>query len=224
MGYVTYNHSLQQTGFRPYGKTNTFAATQLSGVADTAGLGQNYPFTPGGGWQLHGLGDLGDELGEDLGDLGETVPNASVVTYQGQWIVTNVATQKPADILAAVTAALVQDGLLVLRSSTDAGFWSTEVLGHAFNVTLQLQVNNGMGYGQPSDIVSIIRHEVYAVSGAMPQSDQITVNSVPGGGASPIADLTALQDWSTWLQENAAWIGLTVAGLVIVPTLVRRLL
>lgn len=66
MPYVDYNVSLYRTGFRPYGMTNAFSASQLNGI----GTGIQ-PFTPGGGqrpraslgqarafspYQLRGLG------------------------------------------------------------------------------------------------------------------------------------------------------------------------
>lgn len=46
MSYVTYNLPLHRTGFRPYGLTNTWSATQLNGV------GHMPPFTERGGWPL----------------------------------------------------------------------------------------------------------------------------------------------------------------------------
>lgn len=46
MPYVDYNLSLYRTGFRPYGMTNTFSATQLNG------LGYFQPFRTGGGYRL----------------------------------------------------------------------------------------------------------------------------------------------------------------------------
>jgi hypothetical protein len=61
MAYTNYNHALYRTGFRPYGQTNAWAASQLNGMdmseAVLSGyLGQSHPFEPGGGWKLHGLG------------------------------------------------------------------------------------------------------------------------------------------------------------------------
>lgn len=67
MPYVDYNLSLYRTGFRPYGMTNPWSATQLNGY----GLGTGIrPFTPSGGHRLgqiqrgmspmvlHGLGQV----------------------------------------------------------------------------------------------------------------------------------------------------------------------
>jgi hypothetical protein len=61
MSYVNYNHGLYRTGFRPYGHTNAWAASQLNGYSTPEAvlsgyLGQSRPFEPGGGWKLHGLG------------------------------------------------------------------------------------------------------------------------------------------------------------------------
>jgi hypothetical protein len=59
MSYVRYNENLYRTGFRPYGQTDPFAASQLNGIRtpfDPAKL-HGAPFTKGGGWALHGLGD-----------------------------------------------------------------------------------------------------------------------------------------------------------------------
>jgi hypothetical protein len=61
MSYVNYNHGLYRTGFRPYGHTNAWAASQLNGYSTPEAvlsgyLGQSHPFEPGGGWKLHGLG------------------------------------------------------------------------------------------------------------------------------------------------------------------------
>jgi len=61
MSYVNYNHGLYRTGFRPYGHTNAWAASQLNGYSTPEAvlsgyLGLSHPFEPGGGWKLHGLG------------------------------------------------------------------------------------------------------------------------------------------------------------------------
>lgn len=46
MAYINYNLPLYRTGFRPYGLTNAWSATQFSG------MGQVRPFTEEGGWKL----------------------------------------------------------------------------------------------------------------------------------------------------------------------------
>lgn len=53
MGYTNYNREMYRTGFRPYGQTNPWSATQLNGMSiEEATLGQVHPFGP---WELHGI-------------------------------------------------------------------------------------------------------------------------------------------------------------------------
>ena len=61
MAYMNYSRAMYRTGFRPYGQTNAWAASQLNGMdtgeAVLSGyLGQSHPFTEHGGWDLRGLG------------------------------------------------------------------------------------------------------------------------------------------------------------------------
>jgi hypothetical protein len=48
MPYMNYNLPMQRTGFRPYGHTNPWSATQLNGVSSHG----QWPFTEDGGWRL----------------------------------------------------------------------------------------------------------------------------------------------------------------------------
>jgi len=219
MAYVTHRQGLYRTGFRDYGHTNPFAATQLNGMSvDEAvmhglgrtpfdpevlheRLGQHHPFPPSGGWGLRGLGDI--------------VPNGSIVTYTGQWnIPTALITLSPSELLAAVTNALSRDGLHVISSSQDSGLLGMVMLvmlEGSFTATLQIQVSNGMGFGQPSDIASIVDHEVFAASGAMPQGSGVSVTSIPG--STPGVPQPGTPDITTWLEQNAVWFGLGLVGL-----------
>jgi hypothetical protein len=228
MAYVTHRQGLYRTGFRPIAQTNTWAAAQgtgmsldeavMSGLGRTPFdpevlLGQTHPFPPGGGWGLHGLGDI--------------VPDGSVVTYVGQWtpVPNTVAGLRiPSDpnaLLSRVIAAINLAGLKVINSSTDAGFWSSDIVGNPFHATLVIQVNNGMGFGNPNDIASIVDHEAYLVTGIMPGSS-ISVTQLPGtaGGVPPPGPT----DWNSWLQQNAMWIGLATVGIAVLPGLLRRIL
>jgi hypothetical protein len=209
MGYVTNRRGLYRTGWRP--QSNPYAATQLGltpfepEVLREHGLGHDQAFTPSGGYGLHGLGDI--------------VPNGSLVTYTGQWIIPNSAfTMSPSQLLAAVANAVNRDGLHVVNSSQDSGFLGVAMLEGAFNVTLQIQVSNGMGFGQPSDIASIVDHEVYA-SGATAQGSSVSVTSIPG--SAPGVNLPPT-DITTWLEQNAMWIGLAVLGVFVVPKVLER--
>jgi hypothetical protein len=189
MGRVAYDRTLIRTGYRPYGMTNPFAAAQgLAGVSMHHGvfgpwrlsgeLGQNTPFTPRGGYQLHGL------HGAMLGFLGNAVPDGSIVVYTGKW--TPTYTIGATDLISAVTGALTSKGLHVTNSSTDAGLTDTSILGMTiqptpFNVQLQIQVNTGQGgFTSPSDVVSIVDHAVYTITGAMPLASSPASVQVPG--------------------------------------------
>lgn len=213
MGYVVNRRGIQRTGFREFGRTDPFAAAQLSGLGRTPfdpeilreTLGQHHPFTADGGWGLHGLGDI--------------VPNGSLVTYTGQWV-TDISTT-PDQMLAKVAAALSRDGLHVVSSSQSGGFLGIMFSG-SFTATLQIQVSNGMGYANPSDIASVVDHEFFAASGEMPTGSSVSVQSIPG--ATPGINLPGTStDLLGWLEQNAMWIGLGLLGMVIVPDLLKKL-
>jgi hypothetical protein len=93
---------------------------------------------------------------------------------------------------------------------------------------LQVQVNNGMGFSDPNDVISIIRHEVFVATGSFPTADSIPTVQTPGAagpvatgqpmpaGAAPAINFTA------WIEQNAAMIGIGAAALVLLPMLLGR--
>jgi len=212
MAYVTHRQGLYRTGFRPY--SNPWHATQLGKTpfdADMWRLGQIRAFTRGGGYGLHGLGDI--------------VPNQSIVTWVGQ--VSGSATRSVQDVIAAASAALQNDGLAVTSTSglPFAIFDINIQLSSAATVTLVILVNNGMGYGDPQDIAAIVNHEIFLASGVMP-SGAVTVVKAPGAAAAATAAGAGLPtqptDWGAWLQQNAMWLGLGVLGIFVLPDLVKK--
>jgi hypothetical protein len=50
------------------------------------------------------------------------------------------------------------------------------------DVELVLQVQNGLGFGNENDIITLIRHEVYNATGEYPTADTIPLIQVPGSG------------------------------------------
>lgn len=208
MGYVINRRGLYRTGFRT--QSNPYAATQLGltpfepEILHEPGLGQHPPFTPGGGYGLHGLGDI--------------VPNGAIIEYDGTWA-TNINVS-PSQILAKAAAALNADGLHVLSSSESGGIMG-ELFTGSFDVTMHIQVSNGMGFQQPQDVASIVDHEAYAASGAMPSGSSASVISLPGStpGVSPSG---AAPDLTTWFEQNAAWIGLAVLGVFVIPKVLEK--
>jgi hypothetical protein len=140
MSYVRYNENLYRTGFRPYGQTDPFAASQLSGIRtpfDPAKL-HGAPFTRGGGWALHGLGASYD------------ASDQTVMLRAGQQYTIELATSGAilapgaSDIAAAlqaipqfggsaqVSSALLGSGISItftLSTNTFAWLLQTEVMG-----------------------------------------------------------------------------------------------
>jgi hypothetical protein len=48
---------------------------------------------------------------------------------------------------------------------------------------LQMQVENGLGFDQPDDVISVIRHAVFEVTGSFPSADSLPFLQVPGSGS-----------------------------------------
>ena len=240
MSHVNYDHSLYRTGYRPYGKTNPFAAAHgLAGIFSPErlrGMGQHQPFTEKGGHGLHGA---------TLGFLGVAVPDGSIVTYTGKWAATY--TIGASDLISAVGAAIASSGLQVTNVSSDAGFTDTTIIGMTvqptpFNVQLQIQVNTGQGgFSSPSDVASIVNHAVYVVTGSMPLASSTPTLQVPGGTTTPAGAPGPVPDPSSaWNLPNLnalfapgssanttglstwEWLAIAGVGILVGGALLRR--
>lgn len=110
------------------------------------------------------------------------IADQALVTYQGTWEPTQTIGAN--DIVSAVNTALSKDGLAVRDFSSTAGFsqntWPFTLNLAPFQVTLKLQVQNGLGFASPDDITSIIRHEVFVVTGKFPDADTVPMVQNPG--------------------------------------------
>ena len=151
-------------------------------------------------------------------------PTGSILLYQGQFQVTptlNVNT-----IIARVSAAVRSYGLQVLNSQNDGGAFT---IGN-FNVSFTLQVT-GSGFASPSDAGSIVDHAYYTTVGRMPVFSSTLVQSAPGspvptllppnmepGGINPPPS-----SLTSWLEQNAMWLGLGVLAVAVLPTVVKKL-
>jgi hypothetical protein len=188
LGYVRHHQGLYRTGFRPR-LTNTFMAAQLNGITpfdpEPLRLGQHKPFSAGGGYGLNGLGDI--------------VPDLSIVTYRGAW--TPGSLRSGEAMLGVLLSALTEDGFAILEASSDA-----TPGGQTFEVTLQLQVNNGQGFNNPNHILAIIQQEVFTATGVRPIADSILSVHVPRGGH---------RDPSSPQQQSAPWIFLGLGLLLL---------
>jgi hypothetical protein len=237
VSYTDYSRSMIRTGYRPYGATNPQAAAAgLAGVSmpkgpfgpwRLSGMGQHQPFTPAGAFKLHGLAGVTASF---LGALGDMVPDQSIVTYTGTWV--PHGTQGATDVIGQVSGILSGEGLAVRSVSSSAYRF---LLNNTFNVKLTIQVQNGEGYGQPSDIASIVDNAAWQVTGSMPLASSISSVQVPGGaapsstgqpeipntGAGAGALLSQPTDLTTWLEQNAVWLAVG-AALIGIPLLLKR--
>ena len=172
MPYATDRRGFSRTGFRP-ARTNPYAATFEASRLSLGSLGQVQPFRSTPGYQLRGLGNI--------------IPNQSIVTYRGKWAPGLLRSAEAA--IGAVLSALTQDGFAVRNVSSDA---TTD--GQPFDVTLQLQVTNGLGFSNPSAIIAIVQAEVFTATGVTTLADSIPNVRVPHRGSPPTQ------------QQNASWL------------------
>ena len=206
MARVRYNQSLYRTGFRPNYSDPAAAASGL------AGMGQNKAFTPRGGYTLHGLGAALS-----------SVPDGSVVNYQGTW----PGSLFGADIgtvISEVVATISKNGWSVTgQNSSSAGLVNN-------TVSLTILINTGLGgYNSVQDVISIINNAVYQAVGSMPLSGTIASMQLPGTPGQTATGMPAASgagapatDLATWFESNALWIGLGIAAVVVLPGLMER--
>lgn len=111
------------------------------------------------------------------------VPHGAIVTYLGKWPSLGALSTftRASTYVGAVAARLATAGLAVRDSSfsgeTTLGFVSPSGL----DVKLVLQVQNRVGFGDPEDIIAVIRHHVFEYAGAFPLSDSIPFQQNPDG-------------------------------------------
>lgn len=107
------------------------------------------------------------------------IPDGANVTYTGQWATDGLNTSQ--SVISDVSVCLQKAGLPVRSFTTDASY-STDFLGGQYSVTLHLQVENGMGFGKPDDIISLVRHCFYLSTGFFPSSDSLPYAQQAVGG------------------------------------------
>jgi len=150
------------------------------------------------------------------------VPDGTILNYTGTWVAP--FTSSPTTVLQQVSGALSKSGLAVRGSSNDSGTW-TALVGGQFNVQMQIQVVTGMGgFASPDDVLSIVRHEVYAATGGMPLADSIPTMTRPSGGTTstgqPAGPGAAPSSWLAWLQNNFTTVGLLLIAVTVGPSLI----
>lgn len=159
------------------------------------------------------------------------VPDQSIVTYTGSW--TGGYFSSPSDVISAVSGALASSSL-VLRSQTFSASLLTQLGSafggsNAFNVTLSVQVENGLGFASPDDVASIINNAVYQVTGTLPTSFSVPYVQAPGGSnaatgepaGSSASSGSSLSSWFSGLTTGgAAAFGLAGIGIIVALVLV----
>lgn len=146
--------------------------------------------------RVHGnpfVGSLeGSQAEKGIRRVSAPVPTGSIVTYHSEDWYAGYFTGA-SDLFGKVGQKLSADGLKLLNSEVTAvqGGILTEVekyLGGpaTLAVTLNVEVSGGLGYNSADDVVSIVDHEVYAVTGTLPSTSKATNLSLPGpGGTGP---------------------------------------
>ena len=151
------------------------------------------------------------------------VPNGAIVTYSGKWPIPKCFFSpliiRVGDFVGKVTARLLNSGLAVRDSRfTSEGFLVAGFPAEGTSITLQIQVQNQVGFGSPQDIISIVRHEVYQEFCAFPLSDSIPFQQNPGGGQTgtgqPAPSGPNVKACAGALNQNGNWdIGCWVSSL-----------
>lgn len=157
------------------------------------------------------------------------IPDGAVLNYAGTWPAGNLFGFS--DYTGKVYGDLATAGLAVRTSTSNAQ--TATLLGTTIKVQLQLQVQNGLGFDNPDDVISIINHAVYQATGSFPLSGTIpTVQSAPdskpvstGQPGVPVANTGEHQcgdpswgitdDFPKWV-ECLTTKGLTTLGLVAI--------
>lgn len=116
--------------------------------------------------------------------MSSAVPSGSIVTYTGHWPHTEFLGFGSADrVISDVSNELISRFQLYTKTSSNSGGFVAAATGTGFDVTLQLEVDNGLGYGSSDDIISAVRSAVQSVLGDYPSSDSIPYIQVPGASS-----------------------------------------
>lgn len=148
------------------------------------------------------------------------VSNGAVLTYTGTWPHTeHFGFGTTDEVVSDVGAKLSAYGLVIRNYSTSGNL--AAVTGGAFDVSIQVQVENGLGYGDISDVQKIINDSVYAVLG-----DTVSASSIPnvqgqstgqpaGGGSQTSSASNSIADWfSSLTTKGLSTLGLVFIGLI----------
>lgn len=212
--------TLAQWGFSPAQVQEIIDAHNSGALSDNG-----YQFALQGGVPVS---DLAQFLAEDPGAPAEAaaiaaggtapaaaagVPNGATLVYTASLNAHLFASGSINTFLSELAGAMAALGLEVVGSnSSRAGF-------SAFNIQLQLLVT-GSGYAKVQDVKAVIDHAVYVQRGEMPLSSSVSVTGIPGSAGSGSVTLppTSL---TSFIEQNALWIGLGVVAIFVLPKVIR---
>lgn len=160
-------------------------------------------------------------MGDAVAQSGPQVPAGTILTYKGVWPVTLLLLS--GDIINKVAQRLAADGLPVRTQTNDQSIIGA--LGsQPFGVTLQIESLGS--YARLQDVISIIRHEVYEVTGQFPQSDSMVSVQLPGSQQTLYTNQPGTApggtDWNSWVQDNAGILGVGAAAIFFGFLIVRK--
>jgi hypothetical protein len=113
------------------------------------------------------------------------IPNGAVITYTGTWV---RETLRSADSTVGDVSPHLTEAGIALRGSprVDASLFSSlPFSGGQFQVTFQAQVENGLGFDKPEDLLSIIDNIVFQETGNKVVSSSLPYTQVGGGAPTP---------------------------------------
>lgn len=150
--------------------------------------------------------------------MSNPIPDGAVLSYSGTWPPGTYGGF--ADYTGSVFADLTNAGIAVRGVSGGFGLLNS-ALGTSFPIQLQLQVENGLGFGDVSDVISIVRGAVYQEAGAYPIADSIpyvqaTASSPAQGTGQPTpVSAPSTGSISSWFSDLTSK-GLSTLGLVFI--------
>ena len=142
-------------------------------------------------------------------------PAGSTVVYSATWSPGyGNLTQSTANVISAMTSALVAQGLSVV-SSTSGG---AGLLTYKISLTLK----DSVGHAQLTDITSVCNALMQQIIGANLTSGSTSLVALPGA-AIPAGVPGSAANLTQWLEQNWGYLALALGLIVVVPVIARKL-
>ena len=139
------------------------------------------------------------------------VPNGAILNYSGIWPAPSTFSSyvfglSPDDAVAQVGQILTQGGV-VIQGSNISNDTAAQVTGlSSIDVSLTLQVQNGVGFNDVSNVIDLITAAVQSVLGNPPVSQTIPQIQTPGAtAATPTGQATSTNTGCQHTCGNPCW-------------------